>query len=188
MQIAPASDNLFRLPTTVFFPLPPVLKRPTAMGLATSERLRDAAIAADNGAPLAPGLSIVMPCLNEAETLAACNSEAKRAFHEDAIDGEVVAADRCGKVEVEGYEVSPRRYTAIPVHQFDGRTLPVADQSADIVLLVEALHQTEDPMILLKEAKPASWIFESGLHFLAKLSPDQSAAPRLKAALPIPPT
>jgi hypothetical protein len=34
-----------------------------------------------------------MPCLNEAETLAACITKAKRAFQEHAIDGEVVVAD-----------------------------------------------------------------------------------------------
>jgi hypothetical protein len=38
-------------------------------------------------------LSIVMPCLNEAETLAACISKAARALRDHAISGEIVIAD-----------------------------------------------------------------------------------------------
>lgn len=38
-------------------------------------------------------LTILMPCLNEAETLAGCVSEALRALREQAIRGEVVVAD-----------------------------------------------------------------------------------------------
>ena len=41
----------------------------------------------------APEVSVVMPCLNEAETLAACIEKAQRAFREHDIDGEVVVAD-----------------------------------------------------------------------------------------------
>lgn len=38
-------------------------------------------------------LSIVMPCLNEADTLATCINKAKRALAEHGIDGEIVVAD-----------------------------------------------------------------------------------------------
>jgi len=38
-------------------------------------------------------LSIVMPCLNESETLAACIEKAKRSLRENSIDGEIVIAD-----------------------------------------------------------------------------------------------
>jgi glycosyltransferase involved in cell wall biosynthesis len=38
-------------------------------------------------------VSIVMPCLNEADTLAVCIEKAKRALSEGRIDGEVVVAD-----------------------------------------------------------------------------------------------
>lgn len=41
----------------------------------------------------APELSIVMPCLNEAETLEACVLKAQRALREHHIDGEIVVAD-----------------------------------------------------------------------------------------------
>src|SRR5436853_7582514 len=38
-------------------------------------------------------LSVVMPCLNEAETLGACVSKAQRALREAGIAGEVIVAD-----------------------------------------------------------------------------------------------
>jgi glycosyltransferase involved in cell wall biosynthesis len=38
-------------------------------------------------------LTIVMPCLNEAETLAVCVDKALKALHDNGIDGEVVIAD-----------------------------------------------------------------------------------------------
>jgi len=41
----------------------------------------------------APELSIVMPCLNEADTLASCIEKAQRALREHAIRGEIIVAD-----------------------------------------------------------------------------------------------
>jgi glycosyltransferase involved in cell wall biosynthesis len=38
-------------------------------------------------------VSVVIPCLNEAETLATCIEKAQRALHEHRIDGEVIVAD-----------------------------------------------------------------------------------------------
>jgi glycosyltransferase involved in cell wall biosynthesis len=40
-----------------------------------------------------PEVTIVMPCLNEADTLATCIDKAHRAFRDAGIDGEVVVAD-----------------------------------------------------------------------------------------------
>jgi glycosyltransferase involved in cell wall biosynthesis len=40
-----------------------------------------------------PEVSVVMPCLNEAETLATCIRKAKRALREERIEGEVIVAD-----------------------------------------------------------------------------------------------
>jgi glycosyltransferase involved in cell wall biosynthesis len=40
-----------------------------------------------------PEVSVVMPCLNEADTLATCIRKARRALREDGIDGEVIVAD-----------------------------------------------------------------------------------------------
>jgi glycosyltransferase involved in cell wall biosynthesis len=40
-----------------------------------------------------PELSIIMPCLNEADTLAACIGKARRALNEHNISGEIIVAD-----------------------------------------------------------------------------------------------
>ncbi len=40
-----------------------------------------------------PEVSIIMPCLNEADTLAACIDKARRALNEQQIDGEIIVAD-----------------------------------------------------------------------------------------------
>src|SRR5688572_28151322 len=48
-------------------------------------------------------LSVVMPCLNEADTLATCIEKARRALDEAGIDGEIVVADNGstdGSVEI----------------------------------------------------------------------------------------
>lgn len=42
---------------------------------------------------MTPELSIVMPCLNEAETLATCIAKARRFLDENGVDGEVIVAD-----------------------------------------------------------------------------------------------
>lgn len=74
---------------------------------------------ADAGAEAAIELSIVMPCLNEAETLAVCIEKARQSLDELNCDGEIIVADngssdgsqqiaaRCGArvvhVEAKGY-------------------------------------------------------------------------------------
>ena len=40
-----------------------------------------------------PEVSIIMPCLNEADTLAACISKARQALNEQKIAGEIIVAD-----------------------------------------------------------------------------------------------
>ncbi|HEV3258601.1 MAG TPA: glycosyltransferase family 2 protein [Gemmataceae bacterium] len=52
--------------------------------------MTDQADAADSAAP---EVSVVMPCLNEAETLEACIHKARKAFQDHHIDGEIVVAD-----------------------------------------------------------------------------------------------
>lgn len=56
------------------------------------------------------------------------------------------------ELDVRGVEVAVRKHTAIPVQAFDGRTLPCADQSHDAVMLVDVLHHTTQPAVLLREA------------------------------------
>src|SRR4051794_11481485 len=43
--------------------------------------------------PAAPEISVVLPCLNEADTLGTCIAKAQTAFAEHGLDGEVVVAD-----------------------------------------------------------------------------------------------
>src|SRR5436305_1345312 len=45
------------------------------------------------GAPLLPEVSVVIPCLNEVETLGVCIDKANRALAQHAIAGEIVVAD-----------------------------------------------------------------------------------------------
>jgi glycosyltransferase involved in cell wall biosynthesis len=56
--------------------------------------LRDAGVAGASTSAAGPlELSVVIPCLNEAETLETCIRKARRAMREHAIEGEVVVAD-----------------------------------------------------------------------------------------------
>lgn len=59
-------------------------------------------------------------------------------------------------VEVRGIDIMVRGATHIPVTEFDGMTIPLPDKSVDAVLFVDVLHHTEDPMIMLREAKRVS--------------------------------
>ena len=56
-------------------------------------------------------------------------------------------------VSLRGIDVLVRPQTAIPVEKFDGRTMPAADGSYDVVMFVDVLHHTTDPMVLLREAR-----------------------------------
>jgi SAM-dependent methyltransferase len=55
-------------------------------------------------------------------------------------------------VKIRGIDVLVQEQSHIPVEQFDGRTIPHADASFDVVMFVDVLHHTEDPMRLLREA------------------------------------
>jgi SAM-dependent methyltransferase len=52
-----------------------------------------------------------------------------------------------------GIDVFARPDAAIPVSAFDGKTIPADDGTFDTVLLVDVLHHTEDPLVLLREAR-----------------------------------
>ena len=50
-----------------------------------------------------PAVSIVMPCLNEADTIEICLEKARRSLEEHAIPGEIIVADNGstdGSVEI----------------------------------------------------------------------------------------
>jgi SAM-dependent methyltransferase len=55
-------------------------------------------------------------------------------------------------LSIEGVDVLVRTDTAIPVRPFDGAHLPYGAASVDVVLLVDVLHHTDDPSVLLREA------------------------------------
>jgi len=53
---------------------------------------------------------------------------------------------------LEGIDVLVRPETKIPVRSFDGRTIPYADKTVDVVTFVDVLHHTNDTSRLVREA------------------------------------
>ena len=64
-----------------------------------------------------------------------------------------IVNERRPDVQITGIDILVRPDTLIPVQPFDGTTIPMADQSVDVAMFVDVLHHTEDPRVLLKEAK-----------------------------------
>lgn len=56
-------------------------------------------------------------------------------------------------VEIKGVDIMIRPETHIEVEKFDGKAIPFADNSFDAVMFNDVLHHTEDPNVLLGEAK-----------------------------------
>jgi SAM-dependent methyltransferase len=56
-------------------------------------------------------------------------------------------------VRMRGIDVLVRPQTAVPVEPFDGTHIPAADGSYDVVMFVDVLHHTNDPLVLLREAR-----------------------------------
>ena len=56
-------------------------------------------------------------------------------------------------LSINGIDILVRPQTHIPVVPFDGTTIPYPDGAFDVVMFVDVLHHTEDPMVLLGEAK-----------------------------------
>lgn len=56
------------------------------------------------------------------------------------------------ELRVTGVDVMHRADAVIPVVNYDGRTLPFADRSFDIVMMVDVLHHADDPARVLAEA------------------------------------
>jgi glycosyltransferase involved in cell wall biosynthesis/SAM-dependent methyltransferase len=61
-------------------------------------------------------------------------------------------ADRRDDIEIQGIDVLVRSATAISVAPFDGARIPYPDASFDVVMFVDVLHHTSDPLVLLREA------------------------------------
>jgi SAM-dependent methyltransferase len=61
--------------------------------------------------------------------------------------------ERRPDVRIEGIDVLVRPQTHVPVMAFDGTRIPHGDGSFDVVMFVDVLHHTDDPMVLLREAR-----------------------------------
>lgn len=55
-------------------------------------------------------------------------------------------------LQIRGLDVLVRNKTYVPVSKFDGNRIPEPDRSYDVVMFVDVLHHTEEPMVLLREA------------------------------------
>ena len=66
---------------------------------------------------------------------------------------DVLIQEQRPDVAIRGVDVLVRPATKIPVEAFDGRHLPFADKSFDAVMFVDVLHHTDDPSVLIREAK-----------------------------------
>jgi len=62
-------------------------------------------------------------------------------------------ANQSPGISIEGIDVLLRPAAKVPVRQFDGTQIPHGDASFDIVMFVDVLHHTNDPVRLLREAK-----------------------------------
>jgi SAM-dependent methyltransferase len=69
-------------------------------------------------------------------------------------DGRVARAvlDLHPDLSVVGYDVLVRAESSIAVRGFDGSAIPEDDHAADAVMLIDVLHHTADPMVLLRDA------------------------------------
>ena len=61
--------------------------------------------------------------------------------------------DQRPDVQLSGIDVLVRGETKISVNPFNGREIPFPDKSFDAVMFVDVLHHTDDPTILLREAR-----------------------------------
>lgn len=63
-----------------------------------------------------------------------------------------VVRDQVPSVKIRGIDTLVRDGAHVPVEPFDGTTIPYGDATFDIVMFVDVLHHTPDPMVLLREA------------------------------------
>jgi len=54
-------------------------------------------------------------------------------------------------VRIEGIDVLVRPDTAIPVHAYDGSHIPFGDNSFDAAMVIDVLHHTDNPELVLAE-------------------------------------
>jgi len=69
-------------------------------------------------------------------------------------DGELTAALASARddIQIQGVDVLVRPDSTVRVTKFDGQALPFDNGQFDVVLFVDVLHHTDDPLVLLREA------------------------------------
>ena len=68
-------------------------------------------------------------------------------------------------VSIEGIDVFVRSSPLIPVRLFDGTAIPYEAQGFDVVMFVDVLHHTIDPLVLLREGVRVGKIIVIKDHF-----------------------
>jgi SAM-dependent methyltransferase len=88
-------------------------------------------------------------------------------------DGKLARAllDKRPDLGIQGVDVLVRDRTWLPVTVFDGTSLPHRESSVDVVMLIDVLHHTREPLALLREALRVSrrWLIVKD-HFLTGLA------------------
>ena len=69
-------------------------------------------------------------------------------------DGQIakMIGEQQSGTRVQGIDIMQREVIHIPVTLFDGTTIPMDDNSVDVVTFVDVLHHTDDPQVLISEA------------------------------------
>ena len=90
-----------------------------------------------------------------AEKLAQAMPQGARVLDEGCGDGSIASLiqELRPDVSITGIDVLVRPETLIPVIEYDGQRFPFSDNAFDVVSFVDVLHHTDDPTVLLAEAK-----------------------------------
>lgn len=90
-----------------------------------------------------------------AELLSSSLPSCRRLLDVGCGDGRITraVADRSPGLDVTGIDVLVRPETAVPVSAYDGSRIPFDDDSFEVVMMVDVLHHSQDPLEVLREAR-----------------------------------